>query len=114
MFYPEVHFSMEASLRWSGAESQSDPRIAVNGTLYLLRAPTNVEWHAPIYVTLEVGNQTFTRMRHTPQLNWRLSPNPASHQNSGNLQGWGTLHNSIGGSQQIPAALKATKMTTSV
>src|SRR5664279_2846581 len=101
MIYPEVHFPKEASLRWSGAESQSDPRIAVNGTPYLLRAPPM--WTATShYVALEVDNETFTRMRHTPQLNWRLSPNPGSSPSSENLQGWGTLDNSIGGSQQIP------------
>src|SRR5664279_1479014 len=60
MICPEFHFPMEASLRWSGAESQSDPRIAINGTPYLLRAPTNAECHEPLYVALEVGNQTFT------------------------------------------------------
>src|SRR5664279_2701672 len=54
------------------------------------------------YVALEVDNETFTRMRHTTQLNWRLSPNPASSLSSEILQGWGTLDNSIGGSQQIP------------
>src|SRR5664279_396866 len=110
MIYPEVHFPMEASLRWSGAESQSDPRIAVNGTPYLLRAPTNVECHEPLHVALEVGNQTLykdeahsttqleaptksrklpklresSRLRHTPQLNWSLPTISRSYQNSEN------------------------------
>ena len=37
------------------------------------------------YVALEVDNKTFTRMRHTPQLNWRLPTISRGYQNSKNL-----------------------------
>ena len=52
------------------------------------------------YGTLEGGHQTRTRMRHTPQLNWRLSPNSRGSQSHKNHKVGARLHNLIGGSQQ--------------
>ena len=86
MIYPEVHFPMEASLRWSGAESQSELRIDVNGTPYLLRV---------LHQCVEAR---------TTMLPLRSTTKP--------LQGWGTLHNLIGGSHQIPRATKTPRIFT--
>ena len=52
------------------------------------------------YGTLKGGHRTRTRMRHTPQLNWRLSPNSHSSQRHKNHKVGARLHNLIGGSQQ--------------
>ena len=51
------------------------------------------------YGTLEGGHRTRTRMRHTPQLNWRLSPNSHGSQSHKNHKVGARLHNLIGASQ---------------
>ena len=51
------------------------------------------------YGTLKGGHRTRTRMRHTPQLNWRLSPNSRGSQSHKNHKVGARLHNLIGGSQ---------------
>jgi hypothetical protein len=99
MIYPEVHFPMEASLRWSGAESQSDPRIAVKWHTVISFVPPPMRSATNHYGTLEGGHRTRTRMRHTPQLNWRLSPNSRGSQSHKNHKVGARLHNLIGGSQ---------------
>ena len=109
MIYPEVHFPMEASLRWSGAESQSDPRIAVKWHTVISFVPPPMRSVTIHYGTLEGGHRTRTRMRHTPQLNWRLSPESRGSQSHKNHKAGARLHNSIGGSRLVPAAPKATR-----
>ena len=52
------------------------------------------------YGTLEGGHRTRTRMRHTPQLNWRLSPNSRGSQSHKKHKVGPRLHNLIRGSQQ--------------
>ena len=52
------------------------------------------------YGTLEGGHRTRTRMRHTPQLNWRLSPESHGSQSHKTHKVGARLHNLIGGSQQ--------------
>ena len=99
MIYPEVHFPMEASLRWSGAESQSDPRIAVKWHTVISFVLPPMQSATIHYGTLEGGHRTRTMMRHTPQLNWRLSPNSHGSQSHKNHKVGARLHNLIGGSQ---------------
>lgn len=98
--YPEVHFPMEASLRWSGAVfTKVKHRIAVIWHTVISFVSYHRCGEARItMLPLRLTTRTFTRMRHTPQLGGS-SPNAPSHQNS-MLQGRGTHHNLIGGSRQ--------------
>ena len=110
--YPEVHFPMEASLRWSGAVfTKVKHRIAVIWHTVISFVSYHQCGEARItMLPLRLTTRTFTRMRHTPQLGGS-SPNAPSHQNS-MLQGRGTHHNLIGGSRQYPASHQNSEIAT--
>src|SRR5664279_1311893 len=80
MIYPEVHFPMEASLCWSGMESQGSPN----------------------------SHQCHTGISSCPHQCGvpRTTMGPLSAVTKP-VQGWGNLHNLIGGSQQNPEAPKS-------
>ena len=80
MIYPKIHFPTESNLLWSGAESQSDPQIAI-------------KWHnisPPCPHQCGVSRATMGHLR--------VVTEP--------VQDWGNPHNLIGGSQQISLATK--------
>jgi len=71
--YPEVHFPMEANLRWSGVEAQCSPNSPMAHRILLVLSPMQ---DATIhYGTLEGGHRTRTSLGQSPQLNWRLPSN---------------------------------------
>src|SRR5664279_2140688 len=84
MIYPEVHFPMEASLRWRGVESQC------------LQAPQWLTLFSSCLHQCGVSRSTMGPLR--------AVTDP--------VQGWGNLHNLIGGSQQYPASYKSFEIAT--
>ena len=82
--YPEVHFPMEARLRWSGAVFTKVKHRCGETRITML--------------PLRLTTRTFTSMKHTQQVGGS-PPNTPSRQDS-MLQDRGTHHNSIGGSRQ--------------
>ena len=72
---------------------------------------SNEEIHKPLYDSLEVGNKTFTRMRHTFTTELEALTNSHSSQSCKNHQTRARLHNSIGGAQLVAATPRATRTT---
>ena len=110
--YPEVHFPKEATSRWSGVESQVIPK-STKATVFSLEFLLQWGWPRATIWCPWGRQQTFTRVRHTPQPNWRLSPNLLESQIREEHKAKARIHNLIGGSWLIPIAHKATKTTTS-
>ena len=84
--YPEVHFTKEATLRWSGVEA---------------KAPQAPQWLTVISSSLPTKGSASTTMGPL-----RAVTEP--------VQAWGNLHNLIGGSQVITAVLHTTRKSHAV
>ena len=109
----EVHFPMEATspLERCGVRGWTPNSLDMAHRISLVLS-FDEEFHEPLYDALEVGNKTFTRMRHTSTTELEaLTANSHSSQRCKNHQAGARLHNSIGGARLVPAAPKATRMT---
>src|SRR5664279_1461999 len=97
MMYHEVHFPMEASLRWSGVESQG--------------SPNSHQWHTVISsCPHQCGVPRTTSFPHQCGVP-RTTMGPLRAVTKP-VQGWGNLHNLIGGSQQYSEAPISETTTT--
>ena len=109
---PEFTSKWKLRLHWSGAESQSDPRIALIGhTESPSCCPPMRRSTSHYMMPLRSATKPLQGWGTHPQLNWRLSPIPPAPGAEEILKAGAHHHNLIGGAQLVLATPGVTRTT---